>query len=119
MRTTLRGRPNLDLDLAQILRAVRQHGQVMAPLALIAPLPAKFPPGLLRTSTITGSSPVSMMWCLTPILRDQYHLAAETLQCCLLVVDIQAGVEAVNLVLNSVGSDSQTAMSALLSPSAI
>ena len=30
MRTTLRGRPSLDLDLAQILRAVRQHGQVMA-----------------------------------------------------------------------------------------
>ncbi len=30
MKTTLRGRPNLDLDLAQILRAVRQHGQVMA-----------------------------------------------------------------------------------------
>ncbi len=30
MKTTLRGRPNLDLDLAQILRAVRRHGQVMA-----------------------------------------------------------------------------------------
>ncbi len=30
MKTTLRGRPNLDLDLAQILRAVRQRGQVMA-----------------------------------------------------------------------------------------
>ena len=30
MKTTLRGRPSLDLDLAQKLRAVRQHGQVMA-----------------------------------------------------------------------------------------
>ncbi len=30
MKTTLRGRPSLDLDLTQLLRAVRQHGQVMA-----------------------------------------------------------------------------------------
>ncbi len=30
MKTTLRGRPSLDLDLAQILRAVRRRGQVMA-----------------------------------------------------------------------------------------
>ncbi len=30
MKRTLRGRPSLDLDLAQLLRAVRQHGQVMA-----------------------------------------------------------------------------------------
>ena len=30
MKTTLRGRPSLDLDLAQILKAVRDHGQVVA-----------------------------------------------------------------------------------------
>ena len=30
MKTTLRGRPSLDLDLAIILQAVRQHGRVMA-----------------------------------------------------------------------------------------
>lgn len=30
MKTTLRGRPSLDLDLAQILMAVRRRGQVMA-----------------------------------------------------------------------------------------
>ena len=30
MRTTLRGRPRLDLDLLSILEAVRRHRQVMA-----------------------------------------------------------------------------------------
>ncbi len=30
MKTTLRGRPSLDIDLAQILKAVRNHGQVVA-----------------------------------------------------------------------------------------
>ncbi len=30
MKTTLRGRPSLDLGLAQILKVVRRHGQVMA-----------------------------------------------------------------------------------------
>ena len=30
MKTSLRGRPSLDLDLAQILKAVRDHGQVVA-----------------------------------------------------------------------------------------
>ena len=30
MKTSLRGRPSLDFDLAQILEAVRYHGQVMA-----------------------------------------------------------------------------------------
>ena len=30
MRTSLRGRPTLDLDLARILEVVRYHGQVMA-----------------------------------------------------------------------------------------
>jgi len=30
MKTVLRGRPSLDIDLAQILKAVRDHGQVVA-----------------------------------------------------------------------------------------
>ena len=30
MKTTLRGRPSLDLDLTLILKAIRYHGQVMA-----------------------------------------------------------------------------------------
>jgi molybdenum-dependent DNA-binding transcriptional regulator ModE len=30
MNKTLRGRPRLDLELAQILEAVRRHGQVVA-----------------------------------------------------------------------------------------
>ena len=30
MKTTLRGRPRLDLDLRAILEAVRRHGQVVA-----------------------------------------------------------------------------------------
>ena len=30
MKTILRGRPRLDLDLARILKAVRRQGQVMA-----------------------------------------------------------------------------------------
>ena len=30
MKTVLRGRPSLDIDPAQILKAVRNHGQVVA-----------------------------------------------------------------------------------------
>ena len=30
MKTNLRGRPSLNLDLAQILKAVRHHGQVVS-----------------------------------------------------------------------------------------
>ncbi len=30
MKTTLRGRPSLNLDLAHILKAVRDHGQIVA-----------------------------------------------------------------------------------------